>query len=209
MHLKYKSVRNFVLNENFEFCKPYSFSLHNSVKSKDGNFIAYIEHYYTEIVLTFTDDTPPDSAVIAYNKYYNDLMNMAPGVKNDYLTGIYERNSRSFSKISYHLIDLAGKYDPDSRSYFSMKDLKKNVQYLPNKYAKSQFNADTVILYSLPVKPVNGDKKFQEKYSHCEVLMMQKNDLGPVFLYCFYSDEGYKNREKYFKKMEKAIGFKN
>jgi hypothetical protein len=39
--------------------------------------------------------------------------------------------------------------------------------------------------------------------------MLQKNDLGPVFFYCFYTDEGYENWKSYIKKLEKTIKVKN
>lgn len=212
MNLKCEPVEGFVLNEKFEFCKPYSLSLHNSIKSNDHNFLVYIEHYFTGIYPIFTDDiNPPDSVVSAYDRYFNNIMNIVGGTKNDYLTriSITDRNKRYFYIARNHLIDIAGKYDTDYRYDFSMKDMKKNVRYLSNEYAQTQFNADTVICYSLPVKPINGDKKLQKKYSRCEVLLLQKNNLGPVVFYCFFTNEGYKNREKYLGQLGKSLRFKD
>jgi hypothetical protein len=209
MNLKYEPVEGFVLNEKFEFCKPYSLSLHNSIKSSDRNFLAYIEHYFTGIYPIFTDDVnPPDSVVSAYDRYFNNI-NMFSGTKNNYLTriSITDRNMRYFYIIRDHLINVAGKYDTDYRYDFSMKDMEKNVRYLSSEYAQTQFNADTAICYSLPVKPINGDKKLQKKYSRCEVLLLQKNNLGPVVFYCFFTNKGYKNRKKYLDQLGRSLKF--
>jgi hypothetical protein len=113
----------------------------------------------------FTDNkNSPDSVVAAYNRYFNNIMNMRVGTKNNYLTRISkdERNKLYFYIIRDHLIDILGKYNKNYRNQFSMKDLKENVYYFPRRYAKTKFNADTVIIYTLPVKPVNGDNEFQK-----------------------------------------------
>jgi hypothetical protein len=207
MNIKYVPDTGLILNKNFEFCKPYSLSLHNSLRSSDGHFLSYMEHYFTGVHPVFTDDkSPPDSVAAAYNRYFNDIRNLYSCVKNDYLTRIAkkERNKRYFYIIRDHLIDVSGKYDRSYRNQFSMKDLRKNVHHL----SKTKFNASKVIIYTLPVKPVNGDSEFQKTFSHCEVLALQKKNTGPVLFYCFYTDEGYKNRKVYIKKLEKSVQFK-
>ena len=111
--------------------------------------------------------------------------------------------------IRNDLIEIAKKYDRSYRDNFSMKDMKENVSYYPDEYAKNVFNADTVISYSLPVKRVGWNSSVKWKYSHCEVLMLHKNDLGPIFFYSFFTKKGYKNRDKYIDKLEKSIRFKD
>jgi hypothetical protein len=106
-------------------------------------------------------------------------------------------------------MDIAGKYGTDYHNDFSIHDLRENVHYLSGESAKTQFNVDTVIRYPLPVKPVNGDKAFVKKYSRCEVLLLQKNDIGPLILYCFYTNKGYKKRMEYQAKLEKSVRFKD
>ena len=85
------------------------------------------------------------------------------------------------------------------------------MRFLPDtiygENVQNPFHADTVIRYSLPVKPVNGDKSFAKRYAHCEVLLLQKNDIGPVVFYCFFTKAGYKKRNDYFSKLEQAFSF--
>jgi hypothetical protein len=213
MNFQYDSVESeLVLNRKFEFCKPYSPALHNSLKSADGNFVAYIEHYFTAVRPIYAyEGNPLDSVVSGYNKYFNNIENIYLGGKNTYLTRISmdTRNKYHFYTVRNHLIDIAKKYDEDYREQFSVKDLKINVHYFPDSYAKTKFNADTVLIYTLPVKPVNGNKAFSRKYSRCEVLVIQKKDIGPVFFYCFYTGKGYKKRDNYMEKLEKTIKFKD
>jgi hypothetical protein len=213
MDLVYDSTVGLQLNRKFEFCKPYSLSLYNSLKSSDDNFIVYMEHYFTGVSppLFTCDENWPDTVVSAYNKYFNNLMNHYSGIKNDYLTRISKdkRNIRHFYIIRDHLIDIAEKYDKEYRDQFSMSDLKKHVYYFPDSYAQTKFNADTAISYVLPVKAVNGNRRFPKKYSRCEVLALQKKDTGPVFFYCFFTDTGYKKRNDYMEKLGKTIKFKD
>ena len=111
--------------------------------------------------------------------------------------------------IRNDLIEIAKKYDRSYRDNFSMKDMKENVSYYPDEYAKNVFNADTVISYSLPIKRVGWNSNVKWKYTNCEVLLIHKNDLGPILFYSFFTKKGYKNREKYMDKLEKSIRFKD
>ena len=117
------------------------------------------------------------------------------------------RNKLYFYMIRNDLIEISGKYDRNYRDKFSMKDLKENVNYHPDAYAKNVFNADTVISYSLPVKRVGWNSHVKRKYTNCEVLLIHKNDLGPIVFYSFFTKKGYKNREKYLDKLEKSVRF--
>ncbi|MEA4917694.1 MAG: hypothetical protein VB073_09200, partial [Proteiniphilum sp.] len=93
---------------------------------------------------------------------------------------------------------------------FTRRDLKRNVKFLSKREARKKFNADMAITYKLPVMEALNSLVGQKgkEYTHCDVLMIHKNDLGPVFLYCFYTDEGYKHRKQYYNKLENAVGFK-
>jgi hypothetical protein len=213
MKLQYDSVKGFLLNKNFELCRPYSLALHNSIKSTDDNFMVFMEIYFTGTIMVFEDDkTSVDYIISEYNRFYGNLMNMYAGARNSYITpriSMEQRNIQYFYTVRNHLINIAKKYGEDYRNNFTIQDLKKHVHYFSDSYAKTKFNADTVISYTLPVQPVNGDRTFKKKYSKCEVFMLQKNDIGPVFFYCFYTKKGYKKRSEYMEKLEQAFEFKD
>jgi len=208
MEIAYKPLEGLIVDYKFEFCTPYSNSLHNTIKSSDGNFLARIEHYFTGIYPHSARSVgTPDSLLLLYNKYYQDReIAVARGAVNNFSTA--ERNARYFEIARDHLIDIAGKYKTDYRNQFSMKDLEKNVKFITGKNGQLPFNADKTIRYPLPVKPVNGDISFPKKYSNCEVLILHKQDLGPVIFYCFFTKDGYKKRDDYFAMLEKAFVFK-
>jgi hypothetical protein len=116
------------------------------------------------------------------------------------------RNTYHFRKIREHFEEIVEK-----KLNNSYEDFRENVDYCSVEYARETFNADTVICYNLPVKNVKS-YVFNEnkvKYDICEVLALIKNDLGPVFFYCFYTNEGYKNRKEYMEKLEKSVRFKD
>ena len=206
MNFEYNPVEGLLFNEQFEFCKPYSLSLHNSIQSNDGNFIAWIEHYFTGIEQVSREEgISIDSVVSVYNSPYKDI----DGLSNNYLRRIplEVRNTRYIQIIRDHLIDIAEKYKRNDREKITIDDLKNNIEYVSPKDGQMPFDADIVIKYPLPVKPVNGDKYFQKRYSHCEVLLLQKNDVGPIVFYCFFTKDGYMKREDYFSQLEKAFYF--
>lgn len=70
------------------------------------------------------------------------------------------------------------------------------ISYKPSDYARSAFNADTVITY-----PLKMWKKHEAKYNHCQVMTIQKNTRGYISLYFFYTDKGKQNFENYMKQL--------
>ena len=179
MDLEYIPVEGFSLDDNFVSWEPYtSHGPSTIIHTEHNNFFCLIDIFYS---------------VKRYDVFLKE-----------------ERNIYYFNHIRDNLIDIAGKYNENKREDFTQKDLKRNVKFLSRREARKKFNADMAITYKLPViENINYiiEQKGKE-YTHCDVLMIHKNDLGPIFLYCFYTDEGYKHQKQYYNKLEKAIGFK-
>lgn len=83
--------------------------------------------------------------------------------------------------------------------------LKNHVTYCPLEYAKNNFNADTVIRYSLNM---NG-LKLQGQYTDNTVLTLQKKGKGFITLYCFYTKEGKRKINDYMKVVENMLWFRD
>jgi len=86
----------------------------------------------------------------------------------------------------------------------SIDEIEKHVEYKSPDYAKKVFNANKVINYPISL---HGEY-FQEKYNHCNVLIVYKENAGYFSLYCFYNDKGYKEKKKYSKALDKMLKFK-
>ncbi|WP_106828262.1 hypothetical protein [Parabacteroides pacaensis] len=82
--------------------------------------------------------------------------------------------------------------------------IKHHVTYSSPEYAKTTFNADTVIRYKLKMY----GWKLQERYTDNTVFMLQKSGRGFVSLFCFYTEEGKKNFDHYMKMIENMIWFR-
>lgn len=179
---EYMPVEGFSLDDNFVRWEPYSASGPSSIIHAEGDdffCLITISHHVKRF-----DSRVPFETKEGRNIFY-------------------------FNRIRDDLIDIAGKYGENRREDFSQKDLEKSVRFLSKRKALKKFNADMVATYTLPVVEANYIIEQKGKdYIHCDVLMLHKNDLGPVFLYRFYTDEGYKNRKNYRNKLEKAVGFK-
>jgi len=78
-------------------------------------------------------------------------------------------------------------------------DIKDNIAYLPN-----HFNADTALIYNINLSP---KEKLANKYTKCSALILS-NGKFTFELYLFFTEKGYKNREKYIVDLSKMIKFK-
>lgn len=78
------------------------------------------------------------------------------------------------------------------------------ITYKSSKYARESFNADTVITY-----PLKMWEKYENKYTHCLVILIQKRYRGCIPLYCLYTDEGAKKLNHYIKSLKKVFWYRN
>lgn len=78
------------------------------------------------------------------------------------------------------------------------------IHYKTSDYAKTAFNADTVITYPLTVW-----KKYKKKYGNCHVVVTQKNGKCPIRLYFLTNNKGTKNLDKYIKSLERVFWYRD
>lgn len=78
------------------------------------------------------------------------------------------------------------------------------ISYKTSGYARSAFNADTVLTY-----PLKMWKKYENKYNNCQVMVIQKNTRGYICLYLFYNDKGKMNFEHYMKSLNGVFWYRD
>ena len=78
------------------------------------------------------------------------------------------------------------------------------ISYKASGYARSAFNADTVLTY-----PLKMWKKYENKYNNCQVMVIQKNTRGYICLYLFYNDKGKMNFEHYMKSLNGVFWYRD
>lgn len=83
---------------------------------------------------------------------------------------------------------------------------RKHVTYYSTKDAKSKFNADTAITFSLKL---DSTEYYKNKYKYLDVLLIQKNGRSFVGFYCFYDEKGKKNLPKYRKAIEDILRYED
>jgi len=96
------------------------------------------------------------------------------------------------------------------------------VQYYPQQYAKSKFNADTVISITLTYKihedfnyesdkyyfnRING--KLNSNYNHGKVFIIQKEERKFITMYCFYNEKAKKSLDAYMAAIEGTLKFRD
>lgn len=104
---------------------------------------------------------------------------------------------------TYHLNHIKGDFIKNmGKRNISISNLP--LTYKSSKYAHEAFNADTVITY-----PLRMWDRFENKYTHCLVILLQKRYRGIIPLYCLYTDEGAKKLRQYLKSLKRVFWYRN
>lgn len=86
------------------------------------------------------------------------------------------------------------------RAYFGEDyDWHKDLQYYPDWEAKTKFNADTAILVSFPLRK---EDYYKRKYKYVDILVLQKQGRGYIYLTCFSTDKAKARFDDYWQKIE-------
>ena len=103
---------------------------------------------------------------------------------------------------TYHLEIIKGDFFRNTgERVTSLCDLP--LIYKSSKYARKAFNADTVITY-----PLRMWENLENKYNHCQVMIIQKKRRGCIALYCFYNDKGAKKLSHYIRSLEHLFWYR-
>ena len=104
----------------------------------------------------------------------------------------------------YHFINDIVKY-----SFGNDADWKDYVHYYPSEEAKNRFNADTVFSVSLLLNKAHCFSNIDlTDYSHCTVLIIQKEGRGYVATYCFYNENTTENLSVYMSAIEETLKYR-
>ena len=74
--------------------------------------------------------------------------------------------------------------------------------FITGNYAKTAFNADTVIFMDIPL-----EAPYKGKYTYCTSMLITKKDHAPMALKWFFTDTGKKDQDKYIKSLSKNIWY--
>jgi hypothetical protein len=81
---------------------------------------------------------------------------------------------------------------------------RKELTYLSGDFARSAFNADTVITYPLKVW-----KAYKGKYKYSKVICIQKNGRGAIFIYCLLNQAGLEQFDNYLHQLSGVFVYRN
>ena len=103
---------------------------------------------------------------------------------------------------TYHLEIIKGDFFVNTgERVTSLCDLP--LTYKSLKYARKAYNADTVITY-----PLRMWENLENKYNHCQVMIIQKKRRGCIALYCFYNDKGARKLSQYIRSLKKVFWYR-
>lgn len=105
-------------------------------------------------------------------------------------------NGMHLNELKHHI----GKaYDAEAAKHW-----KDYVTYYSSAEAKTKFNADTAISYTIRL---DSNTFYRGKYSHVAALLLQKKDLGFVCMTFFYTDRANGKLKKYWQAMEGMLRY--
>jgi len=99
--------------------------------------------------------------------------------------------------LVYH--DIKAALNIDHRAWI---DPNEHITILVGKEVRSQFNADSVFIYDIPM-----DRPYEEKYVHCTGLVISKANRPVMFLKWFFTDKGKKKEKEYLDLFKGSIWY--
>jgi len=93
------------------------------------------------------------------------------------------------------------------RAFKNDTDWKKHVYYYPLHDVTNRFNADTVFSVSFMLDK-NKTKYYDNNYSNCTILIIQKKGRGYVAVYCVYDERAEKKMNSYMAAIEGSIKYR-
>src|SRR5690606_24539381 len=87
------------------------------------------------------------------------------------------------------------------------KNWKKYTKYYTSRTSRSKFNADTVMRVQMPLN-LKPEEYYQGNLQYLTVFIIQKNGVGHIPVYCFYSEKARKQMDIYWKEIESMLRFK-
>lgn len=93
------------------------------------------------------------------------------------------------------------------RSYYNeeaAKHWRDSVTYYPPDITKEKFNADSVISYSIALRP---EDYYRNKYKYIDILLLQKKGRGYVYFVSFFTDKARQNINYYREKIEGVLRY--
>ena len=115
---------------------------------------------------------------------------------------------------TYPVVDMMHVYDVNhivKTCFGDDADWKDYVRYYSSDDAKTKFNADTVLSISLLIDKDEDyyDDGFDNyNYSHCTVLIIQKQGRGMIAMYCIYDEDATKNLDTYMTAIEGTLRYR-
>ncbi len=83
---------------------------------------------------------------------------------------------------------------------------KEKVTTYPKEEALKKFNADNAYRFSIKLTPEDYYKK---EFKYIDLLFLQKKGRGYVYFTCLYTDKAKANLNKYWRKIEKVLYYKD
>lgn len=95
------------------------------------------------------------------------------------------------------------------RSYYNeeaAKHWKDSVTYYPPDITKDKFNADSVISFSIALRP---EDYYKNEYKYVDILLLQKKGRGYVYFVSFYTDKAKRKLNKYKREIEGVLRYED
>lgn len=78
------------------------------------------------------------------------------------------------------------------------------VTVTSGRQARQRFNADSVFVFEVPIKPQHWDG---EVYTHCIPMYLSRKDRAYMGFIWLFTDEGYKHRQQYMDALEGNVAY--
>lgn len=138
--------------------------------------------------------------------------------------------SKDSIQYCHDVIDF-NKYSPNKRHRYYMQDYSDRIELYPSKIAKAFFNADSMFIWRRTPEETNilfladtvnvakkliqqldgkydiKDELFWNYYPYCKTMVFQKNNVGYIPVYIYFTKKGLDDERKYIYALKRMFWF--
>ena len=182
--------------------EPGSFPWYDDILSKTYNINCKLPVNFTDIKSKYIEIYKDDNNWKASYAYFPVIQS------NDKECVLMYNMLPSYGFLTKNLVigEIAGTLGLDScvPAQRDTINLENHVTITTGKSVHDSFNADSIITYEIPRRTA-----YLNKYKYCISMMIVKKERATMILKWFFTENGLKNKDRYFNLLNNCITYKN
>ena len=198
--------------------------IHPTFSQTETSWMRYVDRNILQRVMNIEYSHPKgfigDSASIIclYNPLFTSCRNISLISEDKSFIACYsifnpvskEDSAKFYAGSKVNVLDMGHVRQVEhivKQSFGKNANWKDFVHYFPSDEAKNRFNADTAFSVTILLDK-EKTKYYENSYSHCTVLFLQKKGRGYVSIWCVYNEKSINNVDTFISAIEGTLRYR-